>query len=44
MEQPIISKHCHALLYVLPIHGDVREMARGSNKHGRRLQVVELSF
>ena len=37
MEQPIISKHCHALLNVPPIHRDVKEIARGSNKHGRHL-------
>ena len=37
MEQRIISKHCHALLDVPPIHRDVTEIARGSNKHGRCL-------
>ena len=37
MEQPIISKHCHALLDVPPIHREVTEIARGSNKHGRCL-------
>ena len=44
MEQPIISKHCHALLDVPPIYGDVTEIARGSDKHGRHLRVVELLF
>ena len=44
MEQPIISKHSHALLDVPPIYGDVTEVARGSDKHGRRLRVVELLF
>ena len=29
MEQPIISKHSHALLDVPPIHRDVTEIARG---------------
>ena len=43
MEQPIISKHSHALLDVPPIYGDVTEIARGSDKHGRRLRSSELS-
>ena len=36
VEQPIISKHCHALLSVPPIYRDVMENARGSKKHRRR--------
>ena len=39
-EQPIMSKHRHALLRVPPIYRDVTENAGGSNKH-RSLRVVE---
>ena len=38
-----ISKHCHVLLNVSPIHSDVTEIS-GSNKHGRRLRVGELDL
>ena len=42
MEQPIISKHCHALLDAPPIHCVATEIARASDKHGRRLRVDKL--
>ena len=37
MEQPIISKHCHALRSVPSISRDVTKNARLSNRHRRRL-------
>ena len=39
-----ISKHCHVLLNVSPIHSDITEITCGSNKHGRRLRVGELDL
>ena len=44
MEQPIIGKYCQALLDAPSIHGDVKEIAHGPNKHGRHLRVVQLVF
>ena len=43
MEQPIISKHYHALLDVKPIHRDVTEIARGRLASCRTVILIQNS-
>ena len=40
MEQPIISKHCHALLDVPPIYDDVTEIARGQTPQSCQTNIL----